>query len=77
VAVDGDGNIYIGYTNNERVRKVVAATGLISTIAGTGTIGFNGDGPAGAAELSIPLGLRWTRAEMSISPTRSTSGYAK
>lgn len=44
VAVDGAGNIYISDSGNERIRKVDALTGIISTIAGTGTAGFTGDG---------------------------------
>jgi hypothetical protein len=55
VAVDAAGNIYIADAWNERVRKVSAATGLISTVAGTGTWGYNGDGMnATAASLAGP-----------------------
>lgn len=43
VAVDGNGNIYIAESGDNRVRKVDALTGMISTIAGTGTAGYNGD----------------------------------
>ncbi|GAA3185918.1 MULTISPECIES: RICIN domain-containing protein [Streptomyces] len=57
VAVDSEGAVYIGDVDNQRVRKV-AANGTITTIAGTGTAGFNGDtGPAAAAQVSSPLGL--------------------
>lgn len=42
IAVDATGNLYI--TSNARIRKVDAATGFISTIAGNGTAGFSGDG---------------------------------
>ena len=57
VAVDASGNLYIGDTGNERVRKV-APDGTISTVAGTGTRGFNGDGgPATDALLNFPTGL--------------------
>jgi beta-lactam-binding protein with PASTA domain len=56
VAVDSGGNLYIG--EETRVRKVSASTGIISTIAGTSTIGFSGDGgPATSAELYIASGL--------------------
>ncbi len=57
VAVDSAFNIYIGDTDNQRVRLVTFATGIISTLAGTGTKGFNSDGPAGSAELASPRGL--------------------
>jgi sugar lactone lactonase YvrE len=57
LAVDGSGNLFIADTNNERVR-MVSPSGTISTVAGTGTRGFSGDGgPAVSARLSIPYGL--------------------
>ncbi|MCW3121014.1 MAG: hypothetical protein JWQ38_506 [Flavipsychrobacter sp.] len=43
VWVDASGNVYIGDTYNQRVRKV-NTSGIISTYAGTGTIGSSGDG---------------------------------
>jgi hypothetical protein len=46
VTADAAGNIYIMDMGNVRVRKVHVATGIITTIAGTGQIGFSGDGGA-------------------------------
>lgn len=61
-AVDQQGNLYIADTIDNRVRKVDHATGLITTIAGTGTPGFSGDGgPAERAELNAPQGLAVAR----------------
>jgi sugar lactone lactonase YvrE len=58
VAVDGRGNLYIADTMNHRVRKVDAATGVISTVAGTGQHRCSGDGgPAVAAALNEPAAL--------------------
>lgn len=58
VAVDREGNIYIADTMNHRVRVVEAATGLISTLAGTGQARFSGDGgPAHQAALNEPAAL--------------------
>jgi len=55
VAVDGAGNIYICDNDNNRIRKITAATGVITTIAGNGMAGFGGDGgPATAAQFSEP-----------------------
>src|ERR1035438_1185277 len=45
VAVDSSGNLYIADTGNEVVRKV-SPDGTISTVAGTGTRGYQGDGGA-------------------------------
>ncbi|MCX6594875.1 MAG: putative Ig domain-containing protein [Acidobacteria bacterium] len=57
-AVDAAGNIYFSDTNNRRIRRIAAATGVISTIAGTGVNGFSGDGgPAIAAQLGFAAGI--------------------
>jgi trimeric autotransporter adhesin len=58
VAFDSAANIYIGDTSNNRIRKVTATTGVISTVAGNGTRGYSGDGGAAtSAELGQPRGL--------------------
>jgi sugar lactone lactonase YvrE len=55
LAFDGAGNLFIADTINERVRRIDAATKVISTVAGTGAIGYSGDGgPATAAMLALP-----------------------
>ncbi len=54
VATDTLGNIYIVDTDTSRIRKV-NASGIISTIAGTGTAGYNGDGiSATSARINRP-----------------------
>lgn len=58
IAFDANDNLYIADQYNHRVRKINAATGIISTIAGTGTAGYFGDGGlATAARLNRPQGL--------------------
>mgnify|MGYP001610709712 FL=1 len=55
VGVDGAGNLYIATQDNQRIRKVTPG-GIISTIAGSGQVGFSGDGgPATTASLSEPV----------------------
>ena len=52
------GNLYIGDHYNHRVRKITAATSVISTIAGTGSNAYNGDnGQATSATLYHPIGV--------------------
>ena len=43
VAVDGSGNVYICDNDNNRIRKITAATGVITTVAGNGAQGSGGD----------------------------------
>ena len=58
VTLDGAGNMYIADSLHNRVRKVTAATGIISTIAGNGNPTYTGDnGPAANATLSTPSGV--------------------
>jgi myo-inositol-hexaphosphate 3-phosphohydrolase/sugar lactone lactonase YvrE len=57
MAADAAGNIYIADTENHRVRRV-SASGVITTIAGTGSAGYSGDGgPATSAKLNNPHGV--------------------
>ncbi len=58
VAFDAAGDMYIADTNNQVVRMVSAATGIITTVAGNGTAGQNGDyGPATRAVLDLPTAV--------------------
>jgi hypothetical protein len=55
VALDPAGNLYIADYHNQRVRKVTPGTGIITTVAGTGTGGYTGDsGTATSAALNYP-----------------------
>ena len=58
VAVDSAGDLFIADTDNNRIREVNAATGVITTVAGNGTPGYSGDnGLATSAELDGPYGI--------------------
>ena len=53
LAVDSAGDLFIADASNSRVREVSATTGIITTVVGTGTSGYNGDNiPATAANLA-------------------------
>ena len=57
VCADSSGNLYIADTGNHRIRKV-DPTGIITTVAGSGTAGFSGDSnPATAAKLHSPTSV--------------------
>jgi len=58
VVVDAVGDIYIADQSDHRIRKVIASTGVIRTIAGDGFNGYSGDGEkASSAELNYPTGV--------------------
>jgi sugar lactone lactonase YvrE len=57
IVIDVSGNLFISDRNNHRIRKV-APNGIITTVAGTGTAGFSGDGgPATQAQINSPNDL--------------------
>ena len=52
------GNVYIGDYLNHRIRKITVSTGIITTIAGTGSASYSGDnGEAIVATLNEPVGV--------------------
>lgn len=56
VAVDSANNVYVADSGNHRIRKVDAATGVVSTFAGSGLPGF-ADGAYETAQFSTPIAL--------------------
>jgi sugar lactone lactonase YvrE len=57
LALDAAENLYIADSHNHCIREV-AATGMITTVAGTGVAGFSGDeGQASAAQFDLPTAL--------------------
>jgi hypothetical protein len=57
-AVDGSGNVFIADTDNNRVRRVDASTGIITTYAGTGRCNSDGDNTmATNSGLCLPTGV--------------------
>jgi hypothetical protein len=75
IALDPDGNLFIGDQQNNRTRRVDAVTGIITTVAGTGVYGNAGDGGAATnAELQPPSGLAAdTNGDLYIAQTDSGS----
>ncbi len=56
LAIDAAGDLYLSDAHNQRVRRVDASTGIITSFAGTGIVGFSG-GISTAAALQLPQGL--------------------
>ena len=57
-ALDGHGNIYIADLKNDRIRRVDASTGIITTVVGNGEHGYSGDGgPTTEAMLASPIAV--------------------
>lgn len=64
VVVDSAGNLYIADRLNRRVRRIDGASGIITTLAGTGEATYGGDGgPAAKAGLAEPNGLAFGSGE--------------
>jgi sugar lactone lactonase YvrE len=59
--VSPGGDLYIADTGNERIRRIEIASAAITTVAGTGEPGFQGDGgPSSQAKVHAPVGLAVT-----------------
>ena len=58
VALAPNGDLYVADTGNHVVRRIARATGIVTTVVGTGTPGDGGDGgPATGAQLRAPRAL--------------------
>jgi len=66
-----DGNLYFADTDNNVVRRIDLTSGVIDTVAGTGTEGYAGDGgPAREARLNRPFGVAFdAEGDLYISDT--------
>ncbi len=72
IVLDAAGNLFIADTHNHRIRRIDAATGVITTIAGTGALGYSGDGgPATSAHLAAPLALALDATSLYIADSRN------
>ena len=55
MALDAKGNLYFADSTNAQIRKIDASTGVITAVAGTGQVGFSGDGQLAVnAQLNSP-----------------------
>jgi sugar lactone lactonase YvrE len=57
IAADTAGNLYLADTDNNTIRKIVASTGVVTTIAGLAGSSGNADGTGSAARFNNPSGV--------------------
>ncbi|GHV78533.1 hypothetical protein AGMMS49944_03240 [Spirochaetia bacterium] len=56
ITTDGSGNLYVADSDNNRIRKIVIASGAVTTLVGSGTAGWS-DGTDTAAQFNQPMGI--------------------
>ena len=56
-AADDAGNLYVADTGNQAIRKVLVATGVVTTLAGSAIMSGSTDGTGPAARFSDPRGV--------------------
>src|SRR5262249_20707626 len=59
LAADGSGNLYVADTDNNTIRKIVIATGTVTTLAGTAGMTGATDGVGAAALFNKPRAIAW------------------
>jgi sugar lactone lactonase YvrE len=57
ITADGAGNLYVADTDNDTIRKIVVATGQVTTVAGSPGVFGSADGVGAAAQFGNPVGL--------------------
>ena len=76
MAVDAAWNLYLADQGNHRIRRITA-DGTITTVAGTGEPGFDGDGDApDKAKLNSPTGVAIDRSGNLYLSTAAITGFA-
>jgi YVTN family beta-propeller protein len=74
LGVWGDGvNLYVADSANHTIRKIVIATGVVTTIAGTPTISGSADGIGPAALFNFPIGIWGDGSNLYIADTSNTT----
>ena len=63
VACDSKNNLYVCDSGSNRIRRIDAETGIITTVVGTGQWGFNGDGPALEVNLTYPAAIAFDQQD--------------
>ena len=68
--ITSDGtNLYVSDTNNHKIRKIVIATGVVTTLAGSGTLGSTDHGTGTSASFYWPLGITTDGTNLYVADT--------
>jgi hypothetical protein len=65
ITTDGT-NLYVADTSNHTIRKIVIATGVVTTLAGTATVSGTTDGTGAAARFNRPVGITMDGANLYV-----------
>jgi hypothetical protein len=57
LATDDSGNLFVADTGNSTIRKIVIATGQVTTLAGSAASSGSADGTGGSARFDHPVGI--------------------
>ena len=68
VTTDGT-NVYVADSNNHTIRRIVIATGAVSTLAGTAGVSGSTDGIGAAARFSMPAGITTDGVNLYVADT--------
>jgi fibronectin type 3 domain-containing protein len=69
ITTDGT-NVYVADTWNHKIRKVVIATGVVTTLAGSGSIG-SADGTGTGASFNFPYGITTDGTNLYVADTNN------
>ncbi len=66
IATDGSGNLYVGDTGNNRIRKIVISSAAVSTVAGQATQGFADGAATTTALFNSPVGVAYNASNSTL-----------
>lgn len=70
ITLDGAGNLFVAELNRQKIRRIDASSGVVTTVAGTGNAGHAGDGgPGTSAEFLTPIQLAFHGDDLLVTDT--------
>lgn len=71
LALDGAGNLYVADAGNHAIRKIVIATGVVTTFAGTKSVSGSTDGALNTGKFYAPRGITYRSGVLYVSDTNN------